>query len=285
VPAGAEQWNWRMFDQVGEARVINSGAEDLPKVDATGKEFIFPIKSIGNSFSLTIQEMRNAMLLGVDLDTTKAVAAREIQERTIDALMAGVSVAGTNPTTYGWQTFGSNPDVPVLNGAGVTGGTDLNGLWSTYAGTHPEYIQNDAQKIATAVFANTKGVHGNSQNGTRLTMVLPTPLFTLLENTRVAGNLNMITIMEYILQHVPAIEEITHWGRLDSMGVVGVTPFSGNRIATFHKRADVVGVVIPQEFEMLPMQPFALRYDIPCHMRYGGVSWKRPLAAVYADGC
>lgn len=275
VPSGASAHTYRMFDEVGQAKLIASYADDLPIVNATGKEFANPVRGIGDAFFLSIQDIRASAMLGVDLDTRLANTARDVMERKLDALMA------SGDSTAGLGGFGTNTDVPVLDGAGVTGGTALTGLWETTATA--AQIQADLEKLCKQIFVNTKGIHGDPDS-TKLTVALPTNLYAKLASTRLDA-FNMITLMEYVLAHVPFIGEIVSWSRLDTIGKTGSAQTGGNRVVVYSKDPDVVQAVIPQEFEMLPMQPKALGYYVPCHMRFGGVTIRYPKAMQYADGC
>jgi hypothetical protein len=52
----------------------------------------------------------------------------------------------------------------------------------------------------------------------------------------------------------------------------------------YDRNPEVVKLVIPQEFEIQPPQPRNLAFVVPCFARYGGVSWRYPVAACYATG-
>jgi hypothetical protein len=277
VPSGASAHTYRMFDEVGQAKLIASYADDLPLVNATGKEYANPVRGIGDAFFLSIQDIRASAMLGVDLDTRLANTARDVMERKLDALMA------SGDSTAGLGGFATNADVLTgcLNGAGVTGGTDVTGSW--VASATAAQIQADLEKIAKAIFVNTKGIHGDPDSS-KLTVALPTDLFAKLSSTRLDG-FNMITLREYLIEHCPFIGEIVSWSRLDAIGKTGGASSGGGRVVVYSKDADVVQAVIPQEFEMLPMQPKALGYYVPCHMRFGGVTIRYPKAMQYVDGC
>ncbi len=273
VPTGAQAHTFRMFDQVGSAKIVTTYAEDLPLVDATGKEYANPIRSIGAAFFLSIQDIRAAAMLGIDLDTRKANTARDVIERKIDALAAVGDVAS------GLPSLALNGDVTVLNGAGVTGGTDLTGNWSAASATQ---IQADLEKLTKVPFDQTLGIHGGTDR--KLTVVLPTTLYSLLATKRL-DSFNMVTLLEYLEAHLPFVGEITSWARLNTIGKLAGANTGGNRIVVFSKDPDVVSAIVPQDFEMLPMQPKSLGYYVPCHMRFGGVVTRYPKAMVYADGC
>lgn len=281
VPSGARAHTYKMFDDVGNAAIIDDYADDLPNVDAKGYETAAGIVGIGDSFTISIQDLRSAAMMGVDIDTRKATGARKIMERKLDALIAGGdSVRKVNG-------FASDSNVTQLKGAGVTGGTDLTGNWATATAAQ---IQADVEKIGKSVFDNTLGVHGDPDSGTALTLVLPTDLYSRIASLRI-DTFNTMTVLKYILENNPFVKEVTSWARLNStsggglgLGYLAGATSGGSRAVAFHRDPDVVSAVISQDFEMLPMQPKSLSYKVPCHMRFGGTVIRFPKALTYADG-
>ena len=76
VDPGAETITYYSYDKVGLAKIISNYATDLPRADVKGKPTTAIIKSIGDSFGYSIQEMRASRMAGKSLDTRKAEAAR-----------------------------------------------------------------------------------------------------------------------------------------------------------------------------------------------------------------
>jgi hypothetical protein len=136
------------------------------------------------------------------------------------------------------------------------------------------------EKISKTVFDNSKGIYGNPDTGSKLTLAMGTAQYSLIATKRI-DTFNMMTVLEYAKAHIPFIGDIKPWSRLDLANQAG----NGARIVCFPSDPDVVSTVIPQDFEMLPMQPKALGYSVPCHMRWGGVVVRYPVGMVYADGC
>lgn len=264
VPTGARSHTYRQFDDVGEASLITDYANDLPTVEAYGKEYTEKVVPIGNAFFISIQDLRSAAMLGIDIDTRKAEGARKIMERKLDALIA---VGDSSVSMKG-----------VANNASVNTVSGLTGSWSTATAAQ---IQADLEKIAKTVFDQSKGVYGNPDTGTALTLAVGTAQYSLLATKRL-DTFNMTTVLEYVKSgKIPFISDIKPWSRLDLADAEG----DGPRIIAMPQDPDVVSTIIPQDFEMLPMQPKALGYSVPCHMRWGGVVVRYPVGMVYADGC
>jgi len=264
VPTGARAHTYRMLDDVGEAAIIDDYSNDLPSVDAYGKEYSEKIVPIGNSFFISIQDLRSASMLGIDIDSRKANAARKVMERKLDALIA------TGDSSVSMKGIANNASVNLVS--------SLTGSWATATAAQ---IQADLEKISKTVFDQSKGVYGNPDNpSSKLTLAMGTAQYSRLASLRI-DTFNMMTVLEYAKQHIPFIGDIVSWSRLDTADAEG----DGPRIIAFPQDPDVVSTIIPQDFEMLPMQPKALGYSVPCHMRWGGVVVRYPVGMVYADGC
>ena len=121
INAGANSYTYRMFDKVGMAKIISNYADDLPRADVFGEEFISPIKSLGTSFGYNTQEVRSATMTNTPLDTMKATAARRaIREKESNTAWNGDAEGGL-------PGFLTNENIPVVAapvGASTTGCLD-----------------------------------------------------------------------------------------------------------------------------------------------------------------
>lgn len=76
VPEGAETVTYYSYDKSGMAKIISNYATDLPRVDVKGEPTTVPVKSIGDSYGYSVQEMRASRMAGKSLDVRKAETAR-----------------------------------------------------------------------------------------------------------------------------------------------------------------------------------------------------------------
>ena len=76
VPEGAETVTYYSYDKTGMAKIISNYATDLPRVDVKGEPTTVPVKSIGDSYGYSVQEMRASRMAGKSLDVRKAETAR-----------------------------------------------------------------------------------------------------------------------------------------------------------------------------------------------------------------
>jgi len=82
VPAGAETFTYRTYEQTGTADLVHNYSSELRDADVKGSETAQRMVSIGNSYHYSIQDMRAAAFAGQPLDALKARSARYAMERT-----------------------------------------------------------------------------------------------------------------------------------------------------------------------------------------------------------
>ena len=73
---GAETITYYTYDKTGVAKVIDNYSTDLPRADVNGKPNFAQIKSLGDSYGYSAQEMRASRLAGKSLDARKGESAR-----------------------------------------------------------------------------------------------------------------------------------------------------------------------------------------------------------------
>ena len=110
------------------------------------------------------------------------------------------------------------------------------------------------------------------------TVLLPVAQYQIIANNLVS-TAGTKTILQHILDANPYIKEIAQWYPLSTAGANSTT-----RMMCYRKDPEAVQLIVPQEFEMLPPQERALAFVVNCHARTGGVVFRYPLSAVYADG-
>lgn len=135
APAGATTITYRTYDKAGMAKIINTYAKDLPRVDIAGKETTIPVRTIADSFGYSRKEILSAQMAGTSLDQKRANAARRaIEEKMNDITWNGDADSGL-------PGFLSNPNIPVGN---VPDGVGGNEEWTTKT---PEEILFDVNEI------------------------------------------------------------------------------------------------------------------------------------------
>lgn len=260
VDPGAQTIVYHQYDQVGMAKIIASYADDLPRVDVRGKEFVAKVKSIGDAYGYSVQEIRAGARGAFPLQQRKAGVARRAIEEKIDSIIA------VGDSANGLLGLVNQPNAllfTVPNGAGAS---------PTWALKTSDEILADLTNVAAYVVTQTKEVEVPD------TIILPTTSYGLLTN-RTIGYGSNTTIMQQFLATNPYIRNIESWAKLAGAGVGGT-----NRLVCYRRDPDALQVAIPVEFEQFDPQARGLEYVVPCHARCGGVLLYYPMSMAYADG-
>ena len=256
VPSGASSFTYRQFDEVGFAKMVANYADDIPDVTLFGKEFTANCHSMVVGYSYSIQDIRRAQMAGLPLTDQLARIAKRAVEAKID------SIAAFGDSTLGFTGFLNNANVPLVS--------VITGTWSTATA---DQIVADLDKLVNSIVIATKGVHMPD------TLLLDISSFTLL-NSKQRSLASDVTILKWYLANNAFITNIDHWYLLATADAAG----TGKRAVCYQRNQDVLGLVIPQEFEQFPPQVKNLSFFVPCHARIGGVKIPYPLAIAYMDG-
>lgn len=260
----------RQMSQTGKASFISDWTTDLESVsyDAKG-ENNYPIKSFGNQYVFTIQDIRTAQKLGVGLDSKLAEVAKRAHAETWEHIAwfgddeSGVKgmfdsaefiANGTAKTGAAWDTLSGSALVDAVL-------TDFANMWKKLAvDTNYKYLPD--------------------------TWVLPVEQMALLAEPRALGTGNGYgSILELILATYGkmGLKDIVVSPKLN----IGTTGAAGGlpRNVLYKKDAKVVAHQTPIFFEQILPQAKGFAIVVPCHSRMGGVHVEKPKGATFMDGC
>lgn len=256
--SGAETITYQQWDSFGVAQIIANYGDDLPAIDAMAEDFSVRVKSLGASYSWSIQDLRRAVMAGVPLSQRKASAAKRAIEQKIENVGAfGDSAAGLTG---------------LSNNANASLVTPITGTWSTATG---QQMIADVNKIVQSIVTTTAGTFPPN------TIAMDTATYALFSTTPISttGDTSR-TVLQFFLDSSPYITEVTPWHKLELADAGGTGP----RLVCYHKSPEVLEYEIPQPFESFPPQSKGLTFSVPCHARIGGVVMYRPMAVAYMDG-
>lgn len=270
---GAESIVYQQFDMTGIAKVIADYADDLPRSDVKGKEFVARIKSIGNSYGYSLQEIRAAQMAGRPLEARKNAAAVRAQRE------AWNRIAFYGDAEHGLQGWLTNPNIPA--DAVAADGIDGEASSTNWDHKTPDQILRDMNDLVNGIVERTNGAEQPD------TLLLPIAKYTKIVSTR-ASDASDTTIAEYFLANNPfinAIEwsnEITAAERAKHLGASD--PFTGEIMIAYRRSPDAMTLEMPQMFEQLPVQERGLEFVVPCHSRIGGVLVFYPCSQAIGEG-
>lgn len=240
------------MDKVGRAKVVNGHGDDVPMANAQIDQHETEVTMAAIGYGFSLEEVGQALMLGMNLDSMGAEAANYAYEKFID----DVAYTGFNGTSGG-----------LYNYAGIVTAA-AGGLW---IGRTPQQILEDFNSLITGPFSTTNGVE--IPNTVRL------PLSVLGDiATRQISPESTMTILEFVqLKNVYTAQT----GQpLDIRGDYRLT----DKAVAYHKSERVMKMHIPMALRFLPVQPINLEYKVPGMFRTGGLDIRRPAAVRYMMG-
>jgi hypothetical protein len=261
--AGAEAIVYEQYDQTGIAKIIGNYADDLPRANVKGKEFTARVKSVGNSYGYSLQEIRAAQFAGKSLTDRQATAAARAQREEWNRI---AFFGDADHGLQGWIGAANVPASPVAAGAGA-GGTVL--AWS---GKTPDEILKDLNDAVNGVVDLTNGAEQPD------TVALPIKQYTQVATTPRSATSDT-TILEFFLQNSPFITSVEWANELS-----GAFPGNTDGFIVYRRDPETMTLEMPVMFEQLPVQERGLEYVVPCHSRIGGVIIYYPLSQVHKRG-
>lgn len=269
VDPGAETVTYYSYDKTGLAKIISNYATDLPRADVKGKPTTAIIKSLGDSYGYSIQEMRASRMAGKSLDTRKAESARY----QIDYLNNKIAWNGDAETGLK-GVLSTDNDVPrytVANGAKGT---------TSWADKTEDEILADITGMLKQMATVTKKVEKPD------TLALASDAYIEIQNKRIEGTAT--TVLKYIQDNIPDIKQIVSCPELDADSVE-TNPYAaasdGKAVALLFKNdSRKLSIENPLPFMQYPIQTQGLEVVVPCEARTAGAMIYYPMSLLIAVG-
>lgn len=257
VPEWAESFTYRTYDEVGMAKFISNYADDLPRVDVSGKEQTLKLKSMGDAYGYSLDEMRLANAMGTNLSERKGRVAR----RAIDQLVNRVALVGDD--LHGFYGFTNHPNL---------GETSVTGDWTLEA-TTGQQILDDLMAMYDAVQIQSYDNHTPDTLA-----VAPTRRSALMRKNVNSGG-NWESVWERFRSLYPGVTLI-------ASTELEPTTANGNvsTAVMYERNVDNLSIEIPRPFEQLAAEKRNLEMVIDCIAKCSGVAIYRPLALTRAVG-
>jgi hypothetical protein len=268
IPLGFRSSTYRMFEGFGEAKLLdNFATEDFPTAEMKGTEHSQVIRSIGDKYLYSVEDLRASKLMNVQLDAEKAKIARRVIERKFDTLCAtgGGPFVGLLNHTY------ANAFTPVTKTAG---GTKWLNADLTFNATYAEIIADirnmvEGARLATASLYDAFDLVVGSKGD----VALSRPYFDP------AGRPTGRSIGQEALAGIPYLRSISFWNKCDTAGAS-----SKERIVCYPRDPEVLEARVPLDFEQFAPQLSGMSFVTHCHATFGGVVVRQAKALWYADG-
>ena len=267
VPEGAETVTYYSYEKTGMAAIIDNYATDLPRADVKGEPTTAFVKSVGNSYGYSIQEMRASRMAGKSLDTRKAESARYAIDRTTNT----IAFAGDkNNNLMGMLSTGNN--IPLFTLSQVQVGSQQK----------TEFEHKSADQILkdiNAMFAYQAKITKNVERAD--TLALPASVYIDI-STRQIPNTGY-TVKKFLLENAPYLKDIIPAPELEGDSTE-TNPLGKNAALLFTNSAEKFSLEIPMAFYQYPLQNKNLEVIVPCEERVAGIIMYYPLSALIAVG-
>lgn len=263
VPEGAETMTYYSYEKTGMAAIISNYATDLPRADVKGSPTTAYVKSIGDSYGYSIQEMRASRMAGKSLDTRKAEAARYA----IDRKTNEIAFAGDKEHKLMGMLSDDN-NIPLFTLATV----DAKTSWK--------------DKSAAEILADINGMFAYQSRITQDveradTLALPPAVYIDI-STRQIPNTGY-TVKRFLLENAPYLKNIITAPELSAENKA-TNPYGVDVAMLYTNSADKFSLEIPMAFYQYPLQNRNLEVIVPCEERVAGIVLYYPLSALLAVG-
>lgn len=254
----AESIIYYAMDSAGAAKWIGSKSFDVPMAEIATSKSSIPVRMGGVGYGYSLEELGAAQMVGRQLTDLKASGARRASEEFIQE----VAILGDD--TVGFSGFINHPNVPS--------GNATNGTWSTAT---PAEILQDINDLFSSVNEDS------NDNESADTLVLPIAQWNLIMGTPRSDNSDT-TIAQYVVANSPFLNSIDSIKKIQELKGAGAG--ATDRMMVYTKDPEKVIFHIPMPYKFLPTQAKGLGFEVPGMFRIGGVEFRYPLSAAYADG-
>lgn len=267
VNEGAETTTYYSYDITGMAQIINNYATDLPRVDVKGDSHTVNIKSIGDSYGYSVQEMRASRMVGKSLDARKGAAAK----RAIDYQTNKIAWAGDKK--HGLiGIFSEDNDIPVYTLSTVL----VDGV------PHTEWIYKTPDEILMDINGMQKFIDKITMSIEKPdTLALPSYIFMDLATRRIPET--ETTVLSFLKENAPYLKNYESCAELQDTAT-DINPSGKNVAFMYTKDGDKFSLEIPLPFYQYPIQVQKLETEVPCEQRTAGLIIYYPFSMLLAYG-
>lgn len=263
IPEWADQYQYISYNSTTRGKFIGSHAQDLP---TTALERMLHSTNFGYgglSLAYSLDDMRKAVHLGMNLDTEQAqVAYRGAREHQQDVVFYGDSHLNITG-------FFNNPYVKTKTSKVAIETADV------------KTIADEINSVINQIWTSTK------QRFLPDTICIPTDIYTKLSTLILKDMAVPMDGMDYLQTHnlyfkrtgkKPQIISMPHLSG-EEMGAHGLK--AKNTVVVYAKNPEYVMSFMPIAPRFIAPQPFGVEIRTPMEYKFGGTEWRYPQSAMY----
>lgn len=259
---GAETITYQMYEEVGQAKLIISAANDLPRADVTGKEHTVNVRTIGSSFGYTVKAIKSSQMAGKSLDQRKANAARRAVETTMNTL-----------AWHGDDTAGIMGVLSTGNGIPrLASDKPFKGTGMATPQEKLDYITSWFNKI----FTDTKMAEAANR------IVLTPEDWSSIWSTRFSDGGDRVSLGRWLIENVPFLSSDSDIVAANEL--IGADSNGKDMAFVMKYDNEVIECHIPEELTFYEPQMKGLEYVVPCSAEFAGLIVPYPMAHLLITG-
>lgn len=281
---GINSLTYRSYDKRGETAIIAGKATDLPRGDIDGKEYTINVRTLGNAYGYSRQELAASRLTGMPLEQRKAEATRRSYEEKVNQLSwfgdASHDLHGLfgGPAGAPWSTVSRT----VV--AAAAGGTNST-VWGV--DKTPDEVIADLTSAVTKLYVDTKKIFRAD------TILISVEKKMYLMNTPRSIHSD-VSIMDWFCKNNQFISSPSQFKDINELagiyaanGSDAFDPTGGGAegFTVLASGQDNMRLREPFPYVHLPVQYKGLEFEISCYGRFAGLEMVRPGAIQHFEGC
>ena len=271
---GINQITYRSYDKRGETAIIAGKATDLPRGDISGKEYTINVRTLGNAFGYSRQELASAKVTGLPLEARKAEATRRSYEEKVNQI---IWFGSAENKLEGF--FGGPVGAPALTISKTIVDAAVGGGNSTVWGVDktPDEVIADLTSACTKVYTDTKKLFRPNQ------ILISVEKKQYLMNTPRSLQSD-VSIMNWFIANNMFIKSADDFKDINELagiydaaaGAFDPTGAKAEGFTVMATGADNARIREPFPYMHLPVQYKGLEFEINCYGRFAGVEMIRP---------
>ena len=273
---GIETLTYRSYDKRGETAIIAGKATDLPRSDVSGREYSISVRTLGNAYGYSRQEIASSRVTGIPLDAKKAEAGRRSYEEKVNQIIWFGSAENALHGFFDGPTGAPCLTVTKTQVAAAAGGGNSR-VWGVDL-TPDEVIKHLTDALAQQYSDTLKLFKADT-----IFMSVEKKLY--LQNTPRSLQSD-VSILNWFLannKQITSSDQIKDINELDGIydaagGAFDPTGASGNGFTLACSGSDNARIREPFPYIHLPVQYKGLEFEINCYGRFAGLEMVRPAA-------
>ena len=273
---GIQTITYRSYDKRGETAIIAGKATDLPRSDISGREYTIQVKTFGNAYGYSRQEIASSRVTGLPLDARKAEAGRRSYEEKVNSTIWFGNAENALNGFYSGPTGAPCLTVTKTQVAQAAGGGSSR-VWGV--DKTPTEIIKDLTSACSQHYSQTLKLFSPDK------IFLSVAKKQYLMNTPRSDQSDM-SIMNWFLannQFIKSASDFVDINELDGIydtsgGTFDETGAKGNGFTTVCSGSQNARVREPFPYTHLPVQYKGLEFEINCYGRFAGLEMVRPAA-------